>query len=218
MINSRHAERVKKLIDNTKGTIVFGGEVDVSTNYAAPTLIKDVKLDDSLMNEELFCPFLPVLPVKDVDEAIAVINSQDHALNVYVFTNDAAFKEKVFDNTQSGTAAANDVILHVMANGVPFGGVGPSGHGYTTGKYAFDTFTHTRCVMDNPNWIDPVLMSARYTPYNKGALRRLNVLLHPRLPPRSGSSGIVRKFGFGFILALAGAASAMLIKILRRPA
>lgn len=51
MVNETHAKRVKRLIDETKGTIVFGGEVDVEAKYVAPTLVKDVKGDDSLMSE-----------------------------------------------------------------------------------------------------------------------------------------------------------------------
>ena len=43
--------RVSNLLKNTKGTIVLGGEMDESTKYIAPTVVKDVKLDDSLMSE-----------------------------------------------------------------------------------------------------------------------------------------------------------------------
>ncbi|TFY68960.1 hypothetical protein EVJ58_g700 [Rhodofomes roseus] len=210
MVNESHAARVKALIDNTKGTIVFGGEVDMETKYAAPTLIKDVRGDDSLMSEELFAPFLPVVPVKDVDEAIEFINERDHPLNIYVFTNNSAFKEKVFSNTRSGTAAANDTILHVMAYGMPFGGVGGSGTGCTTGKYIFDTFTHKRCTTDSPGWLDPALMAARYTPYNKSALRLLNALLKPTLPPRDGSMPLATKLSYGAVIALAGLAATWL--------
>lgn len=49
-----HAQRIKKLLDDTKGTIVFGGEVDVAKKYIAPTLVRDVSGDDSLMSEQVF--------------------------------------------------------------------------------------------------------------------------------------------------------------------
>ena len=51
IVNETHAQRIKNLLDNTKGTIVFGGEVDVSQRYVAPTLVKDINADDSLMSE-----------------------------------------------------------------------------------------------------------------------------------------------------------------------
>jgi aldehyde dehydrogenase (NAD+)/aldehyde dehydrogenase (NAD(P)+) len=51
IVSPRHFARVKGLLDNTKGTIAFGGESDADTNYIAPTVIKDVESDDSLMSE-----------------------------------------------------------------------------------------------------------------------------------------------------------------------
>ena len=51
-----HAERIKRLIDTTKGTIVLGGGADVEKRYIAPTVVRDVKADDSLLSE---CVALP---------------------------------------------------------------------------------------------------------------------------------------------------------------
>ncbi|KAI0692887.1 NAD-dependent aldehyde dehydrogenase [Cytidiella melzeri] len=152
MVTEAHANRVKKYVDDSKGTIVFGGDANVQEKYIAPTVLKDVTLDDATMQEEIFGPVLPIIPVKDVDEAISIVNEREHALCLYVFTKDPKFKAKVFDNTQSGGAIANEVIIHVGATGLPFGGIGPSGSGYLSGKYGFDVFTHQRCTLDNPRW------------------------------------------------------------------
>ncbi|KII87702.1 hypothetical protein PLICRDRAFT_112150 [Plicaturopsis crispa FD-325 SS-3] len=164
IINATHFKRVKTLLDNTKGTIAFGGETDEATRYIAPTVVTNVTGDDSLMSEEIFGPVLAVISVKDVDEAIEFINARDHPLAVYVFSQDAAFKSKVFDNTQSGSALANDVVIHPVIDGLPLGGVGPSGSGMHTGKYSFDTFTHLRATIDSPKFVD-IVMNARYPPY-----------------------------------------------------
>lgn len=43
--------RVAGLLEKSKGKIVFGGEVDKSTKFIAPTVVKDVGPDDSLMSE-----------------------------------------------------------------------------------------------------------------------------------------------------------------------
>ena len=51
IVNETHAKRIKNLLDSTKGTIVFGGDVKVSEKYVAPTLVKNVPGDDSLMSE-----------------------------------------------------------------------------------------------------------------------------------------------------------------------
>lgn len=51
IVSSRHFNRIKNLLDNSKGTIVAGGETDADKKYIAPTILKDVKFDDSLMSE-----------------------------------------------------------------------------------------------------------------------------------------------------------------------
>lgn len=188
IISEQHTRRLKKLIEETQGTIVFGGEVDVSQKYVAPTLVRDVPENDSLMSEELFGPVLPIIPVEDVDEAIEIINRHDHPLALYVFTKDSAFKAKVFDNTQSGSAIANEVVIQAGADGLPMGGIGPSGTGNYTGKYGFDMFTHFRAVMDSPGWIDWI-MGGRYPPYHADSLNLLRRMLLPSLPARPKTTG-----------------------------
>jgi aldehyde dehydrogenase (NAD+)/aldehyde dehydrogenase (NAD(P)+) len=51
MITPQAFNRIKGLLDNTKGTIVFGGEMDEATKFIAPTVVRDVPTDDSLMSE-----------------------------------------------------------------------------------------------------------------------------------------------------------------------
>lgn len=51
IISEQHTERIKRLLDKTQGTVVFGGEVDVKGRFVAPTLVRDVKGDDSLLSE-----------------------------------------------------------------------------------------------------------------------------------------------------------------------
>ncbi|TBU47713.1 NAD-dependent aldehyde dehydrogenase [Dichomitus squalens] len=152
IVGESHVQRIKNLLDNTKGKIVFGGQVDVSKRYVAPTLVRDVSGDDSLMSEEIFGPVLVVIPVKDTDEATRFINSRDDPLVVYVFSQDKAFQSKVFNNTKSGSAVANDTMIIVGVPGLPMGGVGASGYGYYTGRDMFEQFTHKRAFIDNPSW------------------------------------------------------------------
>lgn len=61
-------------MEETKGTIAIGGETDASQKFIAPTLVKDVKFDDALMDQEIFGPILVVIPVTSVDVALAKVN------------------------------------------------------------------------------------------------------------------------------------------------
>ncbi|KIP07205.1 hypothetical protein PHLGIDRAFT_71410 [Phlebiopsis gigantea 11061_1 CR5-6] len=212
IVSQAHAARIKRYIDETKGKVVIGGAVDVETRFVAPTVVRDVSFDDSTMEDEIFGPLLPIIPVRDVDEAIELINSRETPLSLYVFTKDAAFKAKVFDNTQSGAAIANEVVIHVGTTGMPFGGVGPSGSGgYLTGKYGFETFTHLRGTLDNPKWcaVDTLVLKGRYPPYTVKNLRRM---LKVSMPPRAGARAGGKRWGLWLVLALVGAVSAVLTR------
>ncbi|KAL6307480.1 NAD-dependent aldehyde dehydrogenase [Sparassis latifolia] len=210
IITEQHAERLKGLIDATRGTVVVGGQTDVAGKYVAPTIIRDVPPDDALMEAEIFGPILPIVPTETVEEAIAFINSREHPLALYVFSPCPAFKAKVFDNTQSGSAIANECNLHVVVDGLPFGGTGASGSGHYTGKFSFDMFTHLRSTMDNPSWVD-VITGLRYPPY-KSRNSPLAALTTPRLPalPRGGASP--KRWGLWLALLFAGVAAALLTK------
>jgi len=218
LVTPQAFKRVKGLLDNTKGKVVFGGDTDEATKFIAPTVVKDVSVDDSLMSEEIFGPILPVVPVKDLNEAIAFVNNNDHPLALYVFSRDEGYKRKVFDSTQSGAAIANEVIIHPGIEGLPFGGTGPSGHGYHSGKYSFDMFTHLRSSMDSPSWVDRIL-GFRFPPYTNQSMKGVSRLVKS-LPPRpSGppnpatANGTATKWwGKWFILALAMAVAGGLTK------
>ncbi|KAJ7197880.1 NAD-aldehyde dehydrogenase [Mycena rebaudengoi] len=187
MINEPAFKRVTSLLQNSKGTIVCGGQVDEATKFIAPTIVKDVQADDSLMSEEIFGPVLP--------SAIAYVNAHDHPLALYVFSQDASYKKKVFESTQSGSAVANETIIIGGVSGLPFGGIGPSGR-YLESHFIsppMPTALHSmdfkpsptlRASIDSPGWIDkaPVLpLPAVHTAKN---LQAMQSQLAPKLPAR----------------------------------
>ena len=76
VVSTTQAERIARLLAATRGTVVLGGTVDAPARYVAPTVVRDVRPDDALMEEELFAPVLCVLPVRDAEEAIEIINAR----------------------------------------------------------------------------------------------------------------------------------------------
>ncbi|TFY68338.1 hypothetical protein EVG20_g3598 [Dentipellis fragilis] len=183
LISPAHFQRVKGLLDNTRGKIVYGGKTDASQKFIEPTIILDVKPDDPTMLDEIFGPLLPIVLVDSTDEAINFVNSRDHPLVVYVFSKSEEFKEKVYNNTSSGTLSSNETLLHALVDGVPFGGIGPSGSGAHTGKFGFDMFTYTRGQMDSPSWLD-YLLKGRYAPHTLESTKLMAFLVNPKLPAR----------------------------------
>ncbi|KAH9060602.1 NAD-aldehyde dehydrogenase [Lactarius vividus] len=229
IISLSHFARIKGLLDRTEGQIVYGGSTNEETKFIEPTLVIGVNGDDSLMREEIFGPVLPIVGVDDVDEAIEFINARDHPLALYVFSTNSAFKSKVIENTQSGSAVMNDTIIQALAEGLPFGGIGPSGSGCNTGKFSFDTFTHLRSTLDNPgmfvtsHWhVDHAsnlfissmdyIMSFRYPPYNANKRKLYTTFMFPSLPARTAADGNgAPKWGILFIASVLAASSVALI-------
>ncbi|UJR31818.1 hypothetical protein I4U23_019295 [Adineta vaga] len=162
MVNSRHFDRVKKLINPEK--VVHGGQTDANQNYIAPTIMNNITLDDKVMQEEIFGPILPFVTVHNEQDAIQFINKRDKPLALYVFTANKNLAKRVIDSTSAGSTCVNDVVFQVAPPSLPFGGVGASGLGAYHGKYSFDAFSHRRTVVYAPNWTE-ALVGKRNPPY-----------------------------------------------------
>ena len=167
IVNHRHYERVATLIKD--GTPAIGGETDAEQRYIAPTVLRDVSPDADVMQEEIFGPVLPVLTIRDVDEAIGFVNERDKPLALYLFTEDDEVEERVLAETSSGGACVNGTIVHITDPRLPFGGVGPSGTGAYHGRHTFETFSHRKGVVTRGTRFDPKML---YPPY-RGVMKKL---------------------------------------------
>lgn len=173
MVNVRHTERVLAMLDvkgteaqRLRGEVLAGGQHDVASLFIAPTVLKNTQAQALVMQEEIFGPVLPVLEMPSVDDAIIFINDRPKPLALYIFSNDQKLMDQVIHETSSGAVSINEVILHVGAPNLPFGGVGDSGIGAYHGKSSFDTFSHYKSVMhqSSRNFLDP---DFRYPPYTE---------------------------------------------------
>lgn len=160
MINQKHFDRVRGLIDPMK--LVAGGQVQEETLRIAPTVLADVTAEDPVMQEEIFGPVLPVIPVKDIEEAIRFVQKRPKPLALYVFTEDKRTEQRVLTETSYGGGCINDTIIHLATSEMGFGGVGNSGMGSYHGKKSFDLFSHEKSIVKKSTWMD---LPMRYLPY-----------------------------------------------------
>lgn len=174
IVNERQWSRLKKMLDDTKGKILIGGGMDAATKYLEPTVVQVSDPSDSMLVDESFGPLIPILPVDNVEAAIATANKIDPTpLALYAFGNKAS-TDKILSETRSGGASVNDGFYHASIATLEFGGVGSSGQGSYRGKASFDCFTHRRAVTDTPGWIERIL-AIRYPPYT-GKLARFKFM------------------------------------------
>ena len=89
----------------------------------------DVTWDDSVMQEEIFGPLLPVLTYDDFDEMMDTLKTKPHPLAFYLFTKNKKHIQKMDTEMIFGGGCINDTIIHLASNYLGFGGVGNSGMG-----------------------------------------------------------------------------------------
>ncbi|CRL21076.1 Aldehyde dehydrogenase NAD(P)-dependent [Penicillium camemberti] len=177
IVNETAFARLKSMLDNTKGQILMGGTMDEKELFIEPTVIQVDSVDDSLCSQESFGPFIPILPVENLDEAISLANGvQSTPLGLYPFGNKADVN-KIVSSTRSGGVSCNDAALHIPT--LPFGGVGESGYGAYRGRSSFDVWVHRRTITSTPSWLES-LLAIRYPPY-AGKISKFNAAsaLHP---------------------------------------
>lgn len=162
IINEKHFRRIVGFIDQKK--TVHGGGINEHSLQIEPTILDRVTWNDPVMSEEIFGPVLPVITYDSIDHAIARINAMPHPLALYIFTSDKTLAKKVTTRCGFGGGCINDVVIHLATSEMGFGGFGESGMGSYHGKDGFDTFSHTKSIVDKKNWLD---LPMRYQPYQK---------------------------------------------------
>lgn len=159
IINERHYGRLRALLDEAraKGARI----IEVGANPAAarsrphtlaPTVVLGATGDMGVLNEEIFGPVLPIVPYRDIDDAIAHINAGPRPLALYYFGSNGEGRRKVLERTTSGNVTINDTLLHYGQDDLPFGGVGPSGMGAYHGIEGFKSLSHAKGIFEQSRW------------------------------------------------------------------
>jgi alpha-ketoglutaric semialdehyde dehydrogenase len=113
--------------------------------FFAPTLFDRVLPDSPLALEEIFGPVLPVIRVRDPEQAFQVANGTRYGLAAALFTKSRKLVHEFIRRVESGMVHVN----HGTASQahVPFGGVKDSGLGaYSIGPTAKEAFTNLKTV------------------------------------------------------------------------
>jgi acyl-CoA reductase-like NAD-dependent aldehyde dehydrogenase len=120
---------------------------DLEGLFYEPTVLTDVKQDMAVMREETFGPVLPILRVRDEDEALRLANDSAYGLNANVWTRDKRKGERLAKAVQSGSVVVNDCMLTYGAAESPFGGVKESGIGQVNGEIGLRSYCHAQSIL-----------------------------------------------------------------------
>ncbi len=98
----------------------------------SPTVLDRVPRDADLVVEETFGPPIPIIRIKDIDDAIAVDNGTVFGLSTGVCTNRWDYITRFVKELRTGTVNIDEVPGYRIEMS-PFGGVKDSGLGYKEG-------------------------------------------------------------------------------------
>ncbi len=158
IINDHHFARLSGLVEDAraKGARV----IEIGTKPATasqsrlflPTLLLNVTDEMSVMKDEIFGPVLPIVPYRELEDAVAYVNARPRPIALYFFGPNGPGRRLVLDRTTSGNVVINDTILHYAQDDLPFGGVGMSGMGAYHGPEGFKTMSHAKGVYQQPRF------------------------------------------------------------------
>jgi succinate-semialdehyde dehydrogenase/glutarate-semialdehyde dehydrogenase len=130
-------------------TVLAGGQRNPSLEglFYEPTVLADVTHDMRVMTEETFGPILPIMRVRDEDEAIAMANDSPYGLSGNVWTRDKGKGFELAKRMQSGSVCINDMSMTYGVQEAPFGGLKESGVGQVNGPGGLRGYCHAEPII-----------------------------------------------------------------------
>jgi acyl-CoA reductase-like NAD-dependent aldehyde dehydrogenase len=135
-----------------KGARVLAGghELPGAGRFFEPTVLVDVDHSMKIMTEETFGPTLPIMKVRDVEEAVELANDSPFGLGASVFTRDTERGEAVARRLQVGAANVNDALINYTALELPMGGAKASGLGSRHGAGGIRKYCAQQAMVVTP--------------------------------------------------------------------
>jgi aldehyde dehydrogenase (NAD+) len=140
-----------------------------------PVIMSSVPPESRMLNEEIFGPVLPVITYRTPEEALTFINARPKPLALYIFTQEKKFRNKVLNETSSGTVCINDCGIQFLHHDLPFGGINNSGIGKSHGYFGFQAFSNEKPVLKQKNGFTGV--KTFYPPYTSRTKRIMDWFL-----------------------------------------
>ncbi len=154
--------------------------------FYEPTVLVDVDHRMKIMTEETFGPVLPIMKVRNRDEAVRLANDSRYGLGASVWTKDRNEAERLAREINAGGIVVNDCLAHFGVPSLPFGGMKESGFGRTHGAEGLREFCEVKSVLIDrigakkeifwypvPNWLSPALERLLRLLYRRGLAAKL---------------------------------------------
>ena len=148
LIHARHLEKVTGYVaaGQAEGATLAAGGTCPSRpgNFFTATLFTNVNARMRIAQEEIFGPFLTVIPFDTEAEALAIANDVKYGLAGYLWTSDVTRAHRFAHALEVGMVWVNSQNVRHLPT--PFGGMKSSGIGRDGGDYSFDFYMETKNI------------------------------------------------------------------------
>lgn len=145
--NKAQYEKVKGFLADAKasGKVIAGGTAREGKGYfIAPTIVRDVRDGQRIVDEEQFGPILPVIRFDDVDQVIARANALDYGLGGSVHSADVDRAAEIAGRIESGTVWVNQQLN--IGPHIPMAGFKGSGLGVEQSVEGLAEYTQMQVI------------------------------------------------------------------------
>jgi acyl-CoA reductase-like NAD-dependent aldehyde dehydrogenase len=185
MTTSQQVEVVAEHVEDARAKgarVLTGGKrKEVPGDWYEPTVLADADHSMKVMRDETFGPVIPVMKVKDAEEAVRMANDSRYGLSASVFAGTSDEGEAIARRIQAGAVNVNDVFTSYYALGLPMGGWKESGIGFRHASYGIRKFVRPESIViprikqgkRDPLWFP-------YTATRRKIVNRINRLINAR--------------------------------------
>ncbi|MEV7379579.1 aldehyde dehydrogenase family protein [Streptomyces lydicus] len=135
---------VKEALAGGARAAAGGKAMDRPGYFFEPTILTGAAEGTRIVDEEQFGPAVPVIPYRDVDDAIERANNTKYGLSGSVWSPDIERAAEVASRLHSGTGFVNDHLA--LGPHLPFGGTKWSGVGVENGSWGLEEFTELQVI------------------------------------------------------------------------
>ncbi|MGJ3237323.1 MAG: succinic semialdehyde dehydrogenase [Anaerolineae bacterium] len=152
MTNQADLDRTRAHLDDAvkKGAqILVGGNPrpDLGPLFFEPTILVDVDHSMDIMRDETFGPVMPIMKVRDADEAIRLANDTEYGLSASIFSKNLKRAHELALRIDSGDVSVNRAQYATGTPSLPTGGQRMSGTGRRNGREGLLKYTAPQSIL-----------------------------------------------------------------------